>query len=349
MDWIIIIVMLLFNSLFSCVEMAFASANAALMRNMASRGNNAAKIFLSLKSRPERTFAVIQIGITLVGILSAAVGGTEVEKTILPFLQKSLNVSDATAKILGIALFVIPFTFFSVVIGELVPKAIAIRYPEEVSLVSSRFLRIMIKVSMPVIHALEKATIKLLSLFGIRTTFTGKTGIAELSLESLHPFHRDYILNLFALRFKKASEIMLPFSKAVTVPASLNKEDILKVVIACGHTRIPVISEGEEIKVSGILHTKEFIAMMDTKTPFSLESLIREPYFVDVNDHILRVLKNLQTYHIHMAIVCKNSLPVGIVTMEDIMEEVLGEIYDEDDDGIVKKIWHQRVGMRRKK
>ncbi|MCF6148940.1 MAG: DUF21 domain-containing protein [Candidatus Kuenenia sp.] len=349
MDWIIIIIMLLFNSLFSCVEMAFASTNVALMRNMASKGNSAAKIFLHLKSRPERTFAVIQIGITLVGTLSAAVGGTEVEKTILPFLQRLLNVSDTTAKILGIALFVIPFTFFSVVIGELVPKAIAIRYPEEVSLISGRFLKIMIKIAMPVVHALEKSTIKLLSLFGIRATFPGKTVDAELSLESLHPFHRDYILNLFALRFKKTSEIMLPFSKVVTVPASMNKEEILKVVIACGHTRIPVISEEEELKVSGILHTKEFIAMMDTKTPFSLENLTREPYFVDVNDHILKVLKDLQVYHFQMAIVRKDSKPVGIVTMEDILEEILGEIYDEDDDGIVKKIWNQRVGMRRHK
>ncbi len=349
MDWIIIAIMLLFNSLFSCVEMAFASTNVPLMRSMASRGNSAAKIFLHLKSRPERTFAAIQVGITLVGILSAAVGGAEVEKTILPFLQKLLNVSETTAKILGIALFVIPFTFFSVVIGELVPKAIAIRYPEEVSLVSGRFLRIMIKVAMPVIHTLEESTIKLLSLFGIRTTVSDKTVTPELSLESLPPFHKDYILNLFALRFKKVSEIMLPFSKAVTIPVSMNKEDILKVVIACGNTRIPVISEEGELKVFGILHTKEFIAMMDTKSPFSLSNLVREPYFVEVNDPILKILKNLQTYHLQMAIVCKNLKPVGIVTMEDILEEILGEIYDEDDDGIVKKIWSQRVGMRRHK
>lgn len=118
MDWIIIAIMLLFNSLFSCVEMAFASTNVPLMRSMASRGNSAAKIFLHLKSRPERTFAAIQVGITLVGILSAAVGGAEVEKTILPFLQKLLNVSETTAKILALPSLLFHLPFFPLLLAN---------------------------------------------------------------------------------------------------------------------------------------------------------------------------------------------------------------------------------------
>ena len=138
MEWIIVIVLVIFNGMFSCMEMAFASANVPLLRDMASKGNTSAKIFVTLKGRPERTFAVIQVGITLVGTASAAVGGAEVEASILPYLRELLHVSGTSAEILGIALFVIPFTFFTVVIGELVPKAIAIRHPEEVSLFSSR-------------------------------------------------------------------------------------------------------------------------------------------------------------------------------------------------------------------
>ena len=100
-----------FNGIFSCMEMAFASTNVPLLRDMASKGNAAAKIFINLRTRPERTFAVIQVGITLVGILSAAVGGAEVEDTILPFLQKFLNVSGTTAGILELhfSLFLLPF------------------------------------------------------------------------------------------------------------------------------------------------------------------------------------------------------------------------------------------------
>jgi putative hemolysin len=248
MEWIIVIVLLLFNSVFSCIEMAFSSTNVPLLRDMASKGNAAAKIFISLRARPERTLAVIQVGITLVGILSAAVGGAEVEDTILPFLQKILNVSGTTAEILGIALFAIPFTFFTVVIGELVPKAIAIRYPEEVSLASSRLLILMTKIALPIVHILEKLTIKFLSLIliGIRHIPSSEEAVSELSLKSLYPFHRDYILNLFALRFKRASEVMLPFSKVVTVRSLMSKEEILKVIIACGHTRLPVVSDEAE-------------------------------------------------------------------------------------------------------
>ncbi|MDR4507851.1 MAG: hemolysin family protein [Candidatus Brocadiaceae bacterium] len=349
MEWIIIIILLMFNGVFSCMEMAFASANVPLVRDMASKGNTAAKTFINLRQRPERTFAVIQVGITLVGILSAALGGVEVEGTVLPFLQKTLNVSNAKARIIGIALFVIPFTFFSVVVGELVPKAIAIRCPEDVSLASCRLLTIMTKVTMPVVRLLEKSTVKVLSLLRIRAYHPPESAVSELSLKSLSPFHRDYMLNLFALRFKKASEIMVPFSKAVTIHNDMNKEEILKIVISSGHTRIPVLSNDMPSQVIGILHTKEFVAMVDTQTPFSLSNLIREPYFVDVNDQILGMLKNFQRHQIQMAIVRQDGHIKGIITLENILEEIVGEIYDEDDDGIVKRIWSQRITMRRQK
>lgn len=329
------------------MEMAFASANTPLLRDMASKGNKAAKIFLTLRARPERTFAVIQVFITLIGTLSAALGGGEVAESILPYLRGLLGVSETTAEILGITLFAIPFTFFTVTIGELIPKAIAIRYPEEVSLIASRLLIIMTRVASPVVHILEQSTTKFLSLVGIGSFLPSEEAVSELSLKSLHPFHRDYMLNLFALRFKKASEVMLPFSKATTVRVSMGKEEILKVIIACGHTRLPIISDDAEPHVLGILHTKEFIAMMDTKTEFSLTSLFRKPYFVSAHEPILRILKDFQGNRVHMAIVCQNNQTLGIITLEDILEEVVGEIYDEDDDGMVKKIWNQRISTRR--
>lgn len=347
MEWIIVIVLLLFNGVFSCVEMAFASTNVSLLRDIASKGNTSAKAFINLKARPERTFAVIQIGITLIGATSAAMGGAEVEETFLPFLQKFLNISGTLVEILGIVIFVIPFTFFTVVIGELVPKAIAIRYPEEVSLASSRLLIFMTKIAMPIVHILEQSTTRFLSLVGIRPNPSSNEGVSELSLKSLYPFHRDYILNLFTLRFKRTSESMLPFSKVVTIRYSMSKEEILKTIIACGHTRLPVVSDEAEPQVAGILHTKEFVAMMDTKTEFSITTLLRKPYFVDTNESILRILKNFQANRIHMAIVRQGTQTVGIITLEDILEEILGEIYDEDDDGIVKKFWSQWAGTRK--
>ncbi|MDN3513471.1 MAG: hemolysin family protein [Candidatus Brocadia sp.] len=347
MEWIIIIILLLFNGLFSCIEMALASANVPLLRDMASKGNTAAKRFINLRARPERTLAVIQVGITLIGTLSAAVGGVEVQESILPYLSKLLGVSGTFVEILGIALFVIPFSFFTVVIGELVPKAIAIRHPEDVSLASSHLLTILTKIATPVVHILEQSTVKLLSLIGIHRIPSLEEGVSELSLGSLRPFHRDYILNLFALRFKKASEVMLPFPKAITVYNSMNKEDILKIINDCGHTRLPVLLDETEPQVIGILHTKEFIAMMTTRTEFSLNNLLRKPYFVEDNESILKILKNFQENRIHMAIVRQGIQTIGIITLEDILEEVVGEIYDEDDDGLVKKIWRQRISTRR--
>lgn len=347
MEWIIVIVLVFFNGIFSCMEMAFASANVPLLRDMASKGNTSAKIFIILKERPERTFAVIQVGITLVGISSAAVGGAEVASSLLPYLKKLLHVSGTSAEILAIVLFVIPLTLFTVVIGELVPKAIAIRYPEEVSLFSSRLLLLTTKIASPLVHILEKLTIKFLFLIGIRLTPSSEETVSELSLKSLHPFHRDYLVNLFALHFKRASEVMLPFHKVITIRSSMSKEEILKTIIACGHTRIPVVSDEAEPQIVGILHTKEFVAMMDTKTEFSINGLLRKPYFVDVNESIVRILKSFQGNRIHMAIVRQGTRSLGIITLEDILEEVVGEIYDEDDDGIVKRAWSQRTSSRR--
>lgn len=134
---------------------------------------------------------------------------------------------------------------------------------------------------------------------------------------------------------------MLPFSKVVAIRSSMNKEEILKVIIDCGHTRLPVLRDEAQSQVVGILHTKEFVTMMNTNIEFSLANLLRKPYFVDENESILRILKNFQGNRIHMAIVRQGDQIVGIITLEDILEEVVGEIYDEDDDEIVKKIWRR--------
>lgn len=141
---------------------------------------------------------------------------------------------------------------------------------------------------------------------------------------------------------------MIPFSKVVTVRSSMSKEEILKTIIIYGHTRLPVISDEPESQVIGILHTKEFIAMMNTETEFSLTSLLRSPYFISANESILKILKDLQANRIHMGIVCQGDKTTGIITLEDILEEVVGEIYDEDDDGIIKKLWLQRISTRRR-
>ncbi len=312
----------------SCVEMAFVTVSKPHLRKLSDDGDRGATRVLELRKNPERVLSVLQIGITLVGAISAAVGGAGAEQFLSPHYQKYFDVSLKVADSLAIISVVLPLTYFSVVIGELVPKTLALRFPMRFAKLGSYFLGTLQRIFAPLVYVLELST-KLLVDPVMR--HMGSETISEqnstIDLGDLSESHKQYVINLIAVDKRKVKDIILPWDKVVKVEKSAHQNDVMALIRKHRHTRMPVVEEGVPF---GILHTKEFISEIEI-SKVNWTALLRPVTYFTSEESILNALKILQAKKSHMAIVVRKGEILGVVTVEDIFEEVVGDIYDEDD------------------
>jgi putative hemolysin len=333
-ELVVISACLLLNALLAAYEMAFISVSRPELRALSRSGNKYAKTLLHLRENPERTLSIIQVGITAVGAIAAAVGGAGASDNIEPFFSGRLGFGESAAELFSVILVVAPITYLSVVIGELVPKSLALRNPLKIVLAGARWIALADRVLAPIVQLLEWSTKKILSTFfkghGIKIT-DSTTGTIEI--DSLSPQHQKYIMNLVQIEQQRIKEIMVPWAQVNTVNSADQYDAITKVIVSSGHTRLPVT---ENSLVVGILHTKEFVALKEASNT-EWKSILRAAVTIAPSDSALKVMRQLQEKRYHMAIVIdQNRQPLGIVTLEDILEEIVGDIYDEDDDGRIR-------------
>ncbi len=342
-ELIVIIACLFLNALLSAFEMAFVSVPRHELRRLARTGNKDAQRLLGLRESPERTLSVIQVGITLVAVLSSAVGGAAAEESITPYLRTTLGLSENTAEFSAILLVVAPITYLSVVIGELVPKSLALRNPVRITCWGAKWLFIADHLLSPLVGFLEWSTKRVLDLRFLRTKREPVTPEAAVELDTLAQHHQQAVLNLAQIERKRVIDILVPWKEVTSVKISDGMEEVAVLILTSGHTRLPVTDDGATV---GVLHTKEFLSLRETGAKV-WKSLVRPALIVQPKDSILSTLRVLQRNRSHMAIVVgPGPSCIGIVTLEDISEEIWGEIYDEDDDGRVQKILAARVRSR---
>lgn len=337
---LVILVCLCLNALLALVEMAFVSVSKSEIKSL-SKNNNLALKLLKLRERPERTLSVLQIGITIVGAVSAAVGGIGAEEKVSPYFEQH-GLSESFAQFVAVVLVVVPITFLNTVIGELVPKTLALRFPMKIALRSVYALNLAEKILSPFVEILEKSTQICLKFFssGQKSSSSPAGESAEsLNISNLSNAHQQYVINLVHIETKRIRDIMLPWDKVNFIHAHCNLNEVLSMVIKSGHTRLPVISEDEVI---GILHSKEFITFISSGDE-NWKNIIRPILKIGPNEGILRTLRLMQEKKSHMALVLNDGEKLGILTLEDIFEEVIGDIYDEDDDGMLRKVLSQRM------
>lgn len=337
-EFFVVLACLALNAIFSAVEMAFVNVSRVDLRRLADKNDRNAAMILKLRVTPERTLSVLQIGITLVGAISAAVGGAGAEESLSPILEQTFSISENAAEALSILMVVIPLTMSSVVLGELVPKSLALRYSRTIALLSARGLFIFDKLLAPVVSVLVSMTSFVVRIFQRSSAVNLPEAEQEetsISLDSLSKAHKQFVINLVNIEAKKAKDLMVDWESVVTASSTQSVSEVLAKVVNSGHTRVPVLNQDE--KVYGLLHTKEFITYIgsgDSDWPSIVRPIIR----VDLNEDALKVLKTMQEKRSHLALVCKNDKVYGICTMEDIIEEIIGEISDEDDDGLIKRL-----------
>lgn len=336
---IIVALCLAVNAFLSAFEMAFVSVPKIELRRLAREGNKLAAKLLPLRDFPERTLSVIQIGITLVGAVSAAVGGAGASESIEPFFRIKLGMSEHSAEVISIVLVVIPITYLSVVVGELVPKTLALRSPAKITLLGGRFVLIADRVLGPVISLLEVSTQFIVSTFFKGAHGTHKPEESAVELTHFTTQHRQFMMNMAGIEKKLVKDFFVPWDKVVHVDMNETLANVIQLIFKVGHTRLPVTQSG---MVAGLVNAKEILAARESGISDWL-SVMRPVVRVKSTDTALNALKVLQEKRSHLAIVDDLS---GIVTLEDINEEIFGEIYDEHEDGRVQKMIASRAKSR---
>ena len=322
--------------------MAFVTVTKPQLRKLAKTASSPATRILSLRENPERTLSIIQIGITLVGMISAAVGGAGAEESFAPIFEQRFGMSERASEGLAIVLVVIPLTIFSVVLGELVPKTIALRSPLKISLLGARWILLADRLLSPLVTFLETMTKFVLKLLPKRASEMPSAG-SQIELEHLSAPTQQYIANIVETETRKVREVMVPWSAVSTISVTADRSSVASAAITSGHTRIPVV-EGDSVR--GLLHTKEFIALLATDAP-EWHGIIRPVLYLKESEYALAALRLMQSKRTNMCIIVdQNSRPIGIVTLEDIIEEVVGDLFDEDDDGRVRKILSSHARRR---
>jgi putative hemolysin len=340
---IIIAVCLVLNALFAAYEMAFVSIPKPELRRLVRNGNKEAQRILNLRENPERTLSIIQIGITLVGAVSAAVGGAGAAESIEPYFQNQFRMTESMAEFISILLVVLPLTYLSVVIGELVPKSLALKNPVRIALLGSRPLLIADRIFSPAVSFLEWSTKQILRFVFPRSKNAAPVPETSLEIDALPQHHQEAVLNLAHIERRRIKDIFVPWKDVNFIRSTDTMEDVVPVIFASGHTRLPVTDNGS---VAGILHTKEFLAFRETGSNDWM-SIIRPSLTIQLTDSVLAILRLMQSKRNHMAIVVSpTGERLGIVTLEDISEEIWGDIFDEDDDSRIRKIFANRVKVK---
>lgn len=326
-ELIVILLCLVINALLAAIEMAFVAVSNAPLRELNRQGDNRAKKLLELKSKPERVLSIVQVGITLVGALAAAIGGAGAQEVISPFILAHFNVGAETAESIAILIVVIPTTALSVLFGELLPKAFALKNPLKLALRFTGLLVFLEIVLRPLVSFLEMLTHFFLKRFSPQKSHSNDS--TELELES-----PKYLVSFGITRKISVKEIMVPAENMACLQSSMTIEELQKKVIESGHTRLPVYENGS---LKGIINSKELHLFLNSNQSDWL-TLVRGALYLEEHTDIQLALRVMQGRRSHMGFVVMQGEVIGLVTLEDILEEFIGDIYDEDDDNKVKKI-----------
>lgn len=328
------------NAVLAAFEIAFVTFTRSRLKELAKSGHSSARTLLDLRKNPERTLSVIQVGITLVGALAAAVGGAEAQQSFAPYIKETFQIHLRSAQVISLLMIVIPWTMLTVVFGELVPKALALRNPQKIALYSARWLLFLDKTFLPVVNFLEWSTKKVLKLLFPRSKSLDEHDQSHETVELATLSHqtRQYVLNLVALEKKRVGHVYLPWAQVDYLLKDNALEDVETVVVRSGHTRLPVVDDGQ---VVGVINTKELLTLIKAGEK-DWTTIIRPISRVNEQSSLLMTLRQMQEKRSHLSAVYHGEKLKGIVTMEDILEEVIGEVYDEDDDEALKRILARR-------
>ncbi len=332
------------NAFFASSEIAIISLNDNKIKKMAEEGDKKAKLLYQFVIEPSRFLATIQVGITLSGLLASAFAAESFADSLTKsVVGMGLPIDESAIKLISLFFITILLAYFTLVFGELVPKRIALQKPEAISMFAIKPLNMILKVFTPFVRCLTFSTNFVIKLFGgnpllneEKVTEEEIRLMVELGEERgvIEETEKEMIDNIFEFDNKLVSEIMTHRKDIVGLPRGAKLNEVMDTAINEKFTRLPVY-EGTIDNITGILHVKDLLQFVK-KVPggsFSLQGLIRKPFYVPPSKRTDELFKELQKNKTHLAVVIDEyGGTAGIVTIEDLLEEIVGNIFDEYDE-----------------
>ena len=342
---LLLLVLILINAFFAMSEIAIISLNDTKIEKMAEEGHKKAKKVMKLTKNSSKFLSTIQIGVTLAGFLtSASASQVFADKLTKALLNLSFIPVNATGAVnaVSVVLITIIMSYFSLVLGELAPKRIAMQIPEKVSFAVVGILLFISKILSPFIKILSLSTNGVVRIFGFDPN-ADQESVTEEEIRMMvdvggengvfEDAQKEMINNIFEFDDIDVGDIMTHRTDMVAVDVESALEDVVNVAIEDGYSRIPVYEEDQD-NVIGIVYVKDLLKYIGTELPkqITLRDLLRKAYYVPDTKPCDDLFKELSESHIQMAIVVDEyGGTAGIVTMEDLLESIVGNIQDEYD------------------
>jgi putative hemolysin len=340
---IIVIILTLLNGFFSMSEIALVTIRKTRISELVKRGHRRAKIIEQLKQKPENLFATIQIGISMITIFTSAFAGVSISEDLAKILGK-INIFLIAENSFAISFVIVVFcvSYISITIGELIPKSLGLRYAEPMALIAAYPIYWLSRASGWLIKILNITSNLFLRMFNDSTNFT-ESRLSEEEIRSLisegrdagtvEPHEYNIIENVFNFSDLSVDKIMIPRTSMTAININSSTKDIIYKAIESGYSRLPVYKDTVD-NVVGILYTKKLLPKLSQNSEnIEVKEFLVPPYFIPNTMKISDVLQRLQRNRAHIALVTdEHGSIVGLVTLEDVLEEIVGDISDETDE-----------------
>lgn len=340
------LVLIAVNALFAATEIAVISLNETKVRRMAEGGDRKAAKMLRMVTEPTGFLSTIQICITLAGFLGSAFAADNFSDKLVNWLINDCEVSGVSPSALdtiSVIIITLVLSYFTLVLGELVPKRIAMKRSESITRAVSGLMIAMTAALRPIIWLLTVSTNGVLRLCGIDPEDNAEEVSEEeiiMMLDegeeagSIESGEKELIKNVFSLNDTTAEDVMVHRSQVAFLKRDDARTTLLNEIAESGYSRFPVYGENID-DIVGILYAKTYLTAQSRGERCEMKDFLMPPRFVHASTHINRILLDMQREHAHMAVVVDDyGGVIGIITLEDILEELVGEIWDESDEVI---------------
>ncbi len=333
---IIILLLILLNGFFSMSEIALISARKSSLQSEADKGGAGAKAALRLASDPDKFLSAVQIGITLIGILTGIFSGNKIAADFSAVLQK-IGMAASAANAVSQTIIVLMVMFLTLIFGELVPKRIGMSAAEKVSKIVAGPMKFISVVASPLVWLLSKTTVLMVKVLGIKSQ---ETKVTEEEIKSIiqegaeegevSAVEQDIVERVFALGDLRVGTIMTLRDDITWLELEMTDDEIRETIEGNLFEEYPV-ADGDLSHVVGILNIKDYVLNIG-KPGFSLSAAMREPVYFYENMNVYSVLEEMKRRKVSRALVCDEfGSCAGIITLKDIMEALVGSVDDEDD------------------
>ena len=337
---IILFILIMMNAFFAASEIAFISLNDAKVERKAKEGDKKSKLISRMLKNPSKFLATIQIGITLAGFLSSAFASEALAGSLAEQLNKIIPIGISVLKPISIIIITVVLSYFTLVLGELVPKRVAMKKYEKIAYRNVSIISFISILSAPFVKLLTKSTNLLSKLFGVGEVDESTITEEEIKMMvdegeekgAIEEDEREMINNIFEFNDTVTSEVMIHRTDIFSIDINSNFEEILNKLDEYKYSRIPVYEDTID-DIKGILFVKDTLKLLSEGKKVNISQIMKPAFFVAENKPINELFRDMKNKKQQMAIVIDEfGGTAGLVTMEDLIEEIVGNIFDEYDE-----------------